>query len=182
MNRREVQSHFDDIVAFAEVEQFLDTPVKRYSSGMYVRLAFAVAAHLSTDTLIVDEVLAVGDAEFQKKCLGKMGDVAKTGRTVLFVSHNIGTINTLTKKCIYLKKGQIGLYADTKEVVSAYLMESVQQRKSSDDNLEYYRRNTVPNTPLHIIKIWVDGEDTAGELPVVLMGKLILNTRRDRRS
>lgn len=92
MTRREIQRKFDEIIDFAEVEQFLDTPVKRYSSGMYVRLAFAIAAHLEPEILIVDEVLAVGDAEFQKKCLGKMEDVSKKGRTVLFVSHNMGVI------------------------------------------------------------------------------------------
>ncbi len=97
MTREEVSRKFDEIVAFAEVEKFIDTPVKRYSSGMYVRLAFAVAAHLDPEILVVDEVLAVGDAEFQKKCLGKMGDVAKGGRTVLFVSHNMQAITRLCK-------------------------------------------------------------------------------------
>src|SRR3954462_2030678 len=95
MNRVEIRQKFDEIVAFAEVEQFLDTPVKRYSSGMYVRLAFAVAAHLEPEILVVDEVLAVGDAQFQKKCLGKMGNVASTGTTVLLVSHNMGVMQTL---------------------------------------------------------------------------------------
>ena len=92
MKRTEIERKFDEIVAFSEVEQFVDTPVKRYSSGMYLRLAFAVAAHLEPEILVVDEVLAVGDAEFQKKCLGKMGDVAQQGRTVLFVSHNMSAI------------------------------------------------------------------------------------------
>ena len=100
MSKSEIQSKFDEIVAFAEVEKFLDTPVKRYSSGMYVRLAFAVAAHLEPEILIVDEVLAVGDAEFQKKCLGKMKDVSGEGRTVLFVSHNMGAIKALCNKGI----------------------------------------------------------------------------------
>ena len=98
MTRREIKRKFDEIVAFAEVDKYLDTPVKRYSSGMYVRLAFAVAAHLEPEILLVDEVLAVGDAQFQKKCLGKMGDVAKEGRTVLFVSHNMGAIQMLCQK------------------------------------------------------------------------------------
>src|SRR5207302_4448410 len=95
MRRAEIARKFDEIVAFAEVEKFLDTPVKRYSSGMYVRLAFAVAAHLEPEILIIDEVLAVGDAQFQKKCLGKMGEVAKGGRTILFVSHNMSAVMNL---------------------------------------------------------------------------------------
>ncbi|MBK8020930.1 MAG: ABC transporter ATP-binding protein [Chloroflexi bacterium] len=107
MRRAEIQRRFDEIVDFAEVEQFLDTPVKRYSSGMYMRLAFAVAAHLDPEVLIVDEVLAVGDAAFQKKSLGKMGDVAKSGRTVLFVSHNMSSVLVLCGSAILLEKGQI---------------------------------------------------------------------------
>jgi lipopolysaccharide transport system ATP-binding protein len=106
MTRAEIRRKFDEIVAFAEIEKFLDTPVKRYSSGMYVRLAFAVAAHLDPEILLVDEVLAVGDAEFQKKCLGKMEDVAaKEGRTVIFVSHNIDAICHLCSRCILLRQG-----------------------------------------------------------------------------
>jgi lipopolysaccharide transport system ATP-binding protein len=107
MSKVEIKRKFDEIVAFAEVEKFLDTPVKRYSSGMYVRLAFAVAAHLEPEILIVDEVLAVGDTAFQKKCLGKMGDVAKEGRTVLFVSHNMAAVEALCSKGILLEQGQI---------------------------------------------------------------------------
>lgn len=107
MGKQEIKKKFDEIVAFAEVEKFLDTPVKRYSSGMYVRLAFAVAAHLEPEILIVDEVLAVGDAAFQKKCLGKMEDVGKEGRTVLFVSHNMSAMKTLCQQGILLNKGQI---------------------------------------------------------------------------
>jgi lipopolysaccharide transport system ATP-binding protein len=121
MTRAEVKSKFDEIVAFSGVEQFIDTPVKRYSSGMYVRLAFAVAAHLEPEILIVDEVLAVGDAEFQKKCLGKMKDVSSNqGRTVLFVSHNMGTINQLCSKSILLKKGEIEMIGDSQKVTQAY--------------------------------------------------------------
>src|SRR6516164_681879 len=108
MTRAEIRRKFDEIVAFAEIEKFLDTPVKRYSSGMYVRLAFAVAAHLEPEILVVDEVLAVGDAEFQKKCLGKMSEVAKTGgRTVLFVSHNANAIESLSNRCVLLESGRI---------------------------------------------------------------------------
>ena len=121
MSRAEIKRKFDEIVAFSEVEQFLDTPVKRYSSGMYVRLAFAVAAHLEPEILMVDEVLAVGDAEFQKKCLGKMGDVAKEGRTVLFVSHGMAPIKKLCQRCILLDRASIVLSGDVNEVVDHYL-------------------------------------------------------------
>jgi lipopolysaccharide transport system ATP-binding protein len=122
MTQREIRRKFDEIVAFAEVGKFLDTPVKHYSSGMYVRLAFAVAAHLEPEILIVDEVLAVGDAEFQKKCLGKIGDVArKHGRTVLFVSHNAEAIARLCTRVLLLESGRIRAIGDTKTVVSAYL-------------------------------------------------------------
>ncbi|MEH2443110.1 ABC transporter ATP-binding protein [Nostoc sp.] len=122
MSRVEIKKKFDEIVAFAEVEKFLDTPVKRYSSGMYVRLAFSVAAHLEPEILIVDEVLAVGDSAFQKKCLGKMGDVAtKEGRTVLFVSHSMQAIAQLTKRCILLSKGNIQFDGHTGKAVQLYL-------------------------------------------------------------
>jgi lipopolysaccharide transport system ATP-binding protein len=121
MSKEEIKNKFDEIVAFAEVEKFLDTPVKRYSSGMYVRLAFAVAAHLEPEILIVDEVLAVGDAEFQKKCLGKMKDVSGEGRTVLFVSHNMAAIENLCSKCIYLQNGSIVSFGETDKVISDYL-------------------------------------------------------------
>jgi lipopolysaccharide transport system ATP-binding protein len=120
MTRAEVKRKFDEIVAFAEIEKFLDTPVKRYSSGMYVRLAFAVAAHLEPEILIVDEVLAVGDAAFQAKCLGKMGEVAKGGLTVLFVSHNVQAINRLTSRCVYLQSGHKIGDGLTSEVTALY--------------------------------------------------------------
>ena len=121
MKRAEVDRKFDEILEFSEVEQFIDTPVKRYSSGMYVRLAFAVAAHLDPEILVVDEVLAVGDAEFQRKCLGKMGDVAQQGRTVLFVSHNMSSILRLTHEVIVLEKGHLALRAPSREAVDYYL-------------------------------------------------------------
>jgi lipopolysaccharide transport system ATP-binding protein len=124
MSRREIQSRFDEIVEFAEVERFLDTPVKRYSSGMYVRLAFAVAAHLEPEILIVDEVLAVGDVQFQKKCLGKMQSVADSGRTVLFVSHNLAAIESLTTHCVLLQSGRVAAHGRTSEVVAQYLQKA----------------------------------------------------------
>ncbi len=125
MRRAEIRAKFDEIVTFAEVEKFLDTPVKRYSSGMYVRLAFAVAAHLEPEILIVDEVLAVGDAQFQKKCLGKIQDAARGGRTVLFVSHQMSAIQNLCSRAIFLRSGSVALDADVHSVVRAYLQEGV---------------------------------------------------------
>ena len=122
MKRTEIERKFDEIVAFAEIEQFLDTPVKHYSSGMYVRLAFAVAAHLEPEILIVDEVLAVGDAAFQKKCLGKMKDVASgEGRTVLFVSHNMQAVSTLTQRCVLLNTGEMVTSGRRRDVINEYL-------------------------------------------------------------
>ena len=121
MKRSEIERKFDEIIAFSEIEKFIDTPVKRYSSGMYLRLAFAVAAHLEPEILVVDEVLAVGDAEFQKKCLGKMGDVAQQGRTVLFVSHNMSAVLRLTQESIVLANGRMVMRAPTAEAVDFYL-------------------------------------------------------------
>jgi len=121
MKRTEIDRKFDEIVDFSEVETFIDTPVKRFSSGMYLRLAFAVAAHLEPEILIVDEVLAVGDAEFQRKCLGKMSSVAQEGRTVLFVSHNMSAILRLTERCLVLDRGKIVLQGPTAEAVDTYM-------------------------------------------------------------
>ena len=121
MKRTEIEKKFDEIVAFSELEKFLDTPVKHYSSGMYMRLAFAVAAHLEPEILIVDEVLAVGDLEFQKKCLGKMDEVSKSGRTVLFVSHNLGSLAQICRKGLLLDKGKILSQGDINETIRTYL-------------------------------------------------------------
>jgi lipopolysaccharide transport system ATP-binding protein len=120
MRRREVAARFDEIVAFAGIERFLDTPVKRYSSGMYMRLAFAVAAHLDAEILVVDEVLAVGDQEFQRKCLGKMDEVARTGRTVLFVSHSLHAISTLTSRTLVLERGRVAFDGNTSDALAYY--------------------------------------------------------------
>lgn len=125
MSRREIGRKFDEIVAFAEMEQFLDTPVKRYSSGMYVRLAFAVAAHLDLETLLVDEVLAVGDLDFQKKCLAKMGTIAEGGRTVVFVSHNLGLIHRLCQRAILLRRGRVHRDGSAADVIQEYLKDNV---------------------------------------------------------
>ena len=121
MSRKDIKKHFDEIVAFAEIEKFLDTPVKRYSSGMYVRLAFAVAAHMNPEILIVDEVLAVGDLAFQNKCLGKMEDVSLTGRTVLFVSHNMPAITRLCSRAVLLEGGSLMQEGSTADVISTYV-------------------------------------------------------------
>jgi len=172
MTRAEIKSKFDEIVAFAEVEKFLDTPVKRYSSGMYVRLAFAVAAHLEPEILIVDEVLAVGDAEFQKKCLGKMEQVAKyEGRTVLFVSHNIAAINALTHKALLLERGRLVQHGETTVVVRAYheMLQATRERSVIQGAGQYTRilsvilldhegRKTRIYTPGNVIKLIVELE------------------------
>ncbi len=125
MTKNEIRRKFDEIVAFAEVEKFVDTPVKRYSSGMYVRLAFAVAAHLEPEILLVDEVLAVGDSLFQKKCIGKMGEVAKGGRTIFFVSHNLGAVRALCNKTLLLDKGSLMLIDDTEKIIKEYFVKSM---------------------------------------------------------
>jgi lipopolysaccharide transport system ATP-binding protein len=122
MSRREIAGRFDEIVEFSEISEFLDTPVKRYSSGMYVRLAFAVAAHLESDILLVDEVLAVGDLSFQRKCLGKMGQVSSQGRTILFVSHNLGAISRLCQRTLWFEHGRLRENGNTESVVTKYLV------------------------------------------------------------
>jgi len=126
MTKVEIAKKFDEIVSFAEIEKFIDTPVKRYSSGMYVRLAFAVAAYLESEILLVDEVLAVGDSQFQKKCLGTMGNFTREGRTVLFISHNMGAINTLCERVIWIDNGKVLLDGPAHTVVNSYLSESAQ--------------------------------------------------------
>ena len=151
MTKREITSKFDEIVDFAGVERYIDTPVKRYSSGMYVRLAFGVAAHLEPEILIVDEVLAVGDAEFQKKCLGKMGDISKgEGRTVLFVSHNMGSILQLCNKCMLLDQGQIESQGLPSAIVHTYYNRNIQHsalvnNKNSDIYLKHISTYNAKN-------------------------------------
>ncbi len=143
MSRRDITRKFDEIVAFSEVEAFLDTPVKRYSSGMYVRLAFSVAAHLEPEILIVDEVLAVGDMEFQKKCLGRMKDVSKEGRTVLFVSHNNYAIAQLTTRCLLLNDGKCVSDGRTQDVLALYTAQREGRRKAAYENRESPRENHI---------------------------------------
>src|SRR5574342_542161 len=127
MKRDEISRKFDEIVDFSGVEKFIDTPVKRYSSGMYLRLAFAVAAHLEPEVLLVDEVLAVGDAEFQKKCLGKMGDVTSSGRTILLVSHNMEAVLGLCSRVIWIQGGRVRADGLPNQVVREYMAYSVEQ-------------------------------------------------------
>lgn len=169
MKRWEIDRRLDQIVAFAELARFLDTPVKRYSSGMYVRLAFAVAAHLEPEILLVDEVLAVGDAAFQKKCIDKMGEVSSEGRTVLFVSHNMGAISSLTETSIFLKLGEINLIGPTTEVVSHYLLDAFGDSKIKRPHLEAYHRRSIIESPACFIHIWIN--DSKDEIPTIVMGE-----------
>ncbi len=155
MKRAEIKRKFDEIVAFAEVEKFLDTPVKRYSSGMYVRLAFAVAAHLEPEILIVDEVLAVGDAEFQKKCLGKMQDVAGHGRTVLFVSHNMAAIRQLTSRALLLSGGVPQFDGATDSAVALY-SGSARDTSATFYDVENKRRKYLGTGDARIVALWFD--------------------------
>lgn len=145
MPRKEIKNKFDEIVDFAEVERFLDTPVKHYSSGMYMRLAFAVAAHLEPDILLVDEVLAVGDAEFQKKCLGKMEEVTtKQGRTIIFVSHNMNAVRAICQKSILINNGKIIKFDETNTVINNYLKEPGTDKQEID----YRKSKNLPGTDL----------------------------------
>ncbi len=174
MSRAEMDRKFDEIVAFAEVERFLDTPVKRYSSGMYVRLAFAVAAHLDPEILVIDEVLAVGDAEFQKKCLGKMHDASRSGRTVLFVSHNMAAVKSLTTRSLVLDGGRVGFNGPSGSAIEFYtqLCDRTAISKTSVgrglhtaildarmlDELGHEVRHYTPGTPMRLeITLETDG-------------------------
>jgi lipopolysaccharide transport system ATP-binding protein len=150
MKRAEIQRKFDAIVAFSEVEKFIDTPVKHYSSGMYLRLAFAVAAHLETEILLVDELLAVGDAAFQKRCLGKMGEVANSGRTILLVSHNMPVISALAERSILIQEGKVALYDDTENVIRTYLASGKQMAASLTTHTERTGTGELRFTALEI--------------------------------
>ena len=159
MKQAEIKGKFDEIVAFAEVERFLDTPVKHYSSGMYVRLAFAVAAHLEPDVLVVDEVLAVGDVEFQKKCLGKMQSVSeKDGRTVLFVSHNMQAIRQMCERVIYLKQGTVAFSGDPHVAISDYLGQGASAVSHSEIDLVTYPRAAATDAAAALLRMrFTDG-------------------------
>ena len=170
MSRKEIDRKFDEIVAFAEIDRFLDTPVKRYSSGMYVRLAFAVAAQLDLEILLVDEVLAVGDLDFQKKCLQKMGSIAEGGRTVIFVSHNLGLIHRLCGRAVLLRQGQVECDGPSNEVIQSYLNDNLSHEgqwerpanlspgKKSSCTVPAYSTRTAGSSELSIVP-------TASRLP-----------------
>jgi lipopolysaccharide transport system ATP-binding protein len=161
----------DEIIDFSGVERYIDTPVKRYSSGMYVRLAFAVTAHLESEIIIVDEVLAVGDSEFQKKCLGKMGEISNgEGRTVLFVSHDLNAIQSLCQKGILLKNGRLDSFGSQIQIIDKYFDEGIQENKSID----FYRRKQSVGG-VKVIHISVDGKFN----PVIFGTEIILNVRAD---
>jgi lipopolysaccharide transport system ATP-binding protein len=158
MTQQEIARKFDEIVAFAGVEQFVDTPVKHYSSGMSLRLGFAVAAHLELEVMIVDEVLAVGDMEFQRRCLGKMNEVAGSGRTVLFVSHNMTAISTLTQRAIILQRGKVLLDGNTKDVIQQYL-----NANSNRDTMLTWQEDALPGDEiLRLVRVQV-GDGTRSE-------------------
>ena len=163
MKRSEIIAKFDEIVEFAEIAQFIDTPVKRYSSGMYLRLAFAVAAHLEPEILVVDEVLAVGDAEFQRKCLGKMSDVAQQGRTVLFVSHNMSAILRLTQETIVIDKGTLALRAPTAKAVDYYLSQGLSQQGERT-----WARDEIPSSAAPFYPIAVRTRNVHGKVSDVI--------------
>jgi lipopolysaccharide transport system ATP-binding protein len=188
MSRKEIDRKFDEIVAFAEVEKFLDLPVKRYSSGMYVRLAFAVAAHLEPEILIVDEVLAVGDAGFQQKCLDKMRECASSGRTILFVSHQMNSIRDLCARAIWLDSGSVRRSGEVRQVIDKYLSETTKQTapgawidltatpRTGDGHAVFHSarfygsevgESPVPDGPLHVeVRIDSEAESVAGQLRV----------------
>lgn len=164
MTRNEVKAKFDEIVAFSGVEKFIDTPVKHYSSGMYVRLAFAVAAHLEPEILIIDEVLAVGDAEFQEKCLGKMKDVAGQGRTVLFVSHHLGSVKKLCNKGVLLEKGLVKKVDDIDTVIRAYL--------ASDSDSSYFSEEKDKSIYIQEVSFLSSETDFDADEPISIKIKL----------
>ena len=166
MSRSEIKRKFDEIVDFSGVETFLDTPVKRYSTGMRVRLAFAVAAHLEPEILIVDEVLAVGDAEFQKKCLGKMGDVATGGRTVLFVSHNMAALEALCNRCILLSHGRVVANGETFDVVGSYRASTVDECRGVQRLAEHPGRRTGCHPMMKEVILYSDGRRDVSSLPM----------------
>jgi lipopolysaccharide transport system ATP-binding protein len=172
MTQREIRKKFDDIVAFAEVEKFLDTPVKHYSSGMYVRLAFAVAAHLEPEILIVDEVLAVGDAAFQQKCLAKMEDVTGLGRTVLFVSHQLPAVSSLCSRTIVLEKGQISFVGDTADAISHYLVPGLE--RTAQGNLPAHIPRSG-NGKIVLEKVWISSEDGREQETIVTGQSVVFN-------
>jgi homopolymeric O-antigen transport system ATP-binding protein len=177
MTRAEIRRKFDEIVAFAEIEKFLDTPVKRYSSGMYVRLAFAVAAHLEPEILIVDEVLAVGDTEFQKKCLGRMGEVAQGGRTVLFVSHNMAALRNLCGQALMLTKGRCGALGPPDVIISNYLRKDAELATTWSEPSGYKNDFFTPTRLILLEQHVVELEGILHQHPQNLVIGLVVSTR-----
>ena len=165
MKKKEIDDKFDEIIKFSGVEKFLDTPVKRYSSGMNVRLAFSVAAHLDPEILLVDEVLAVGDAEFQKKCLHKMGTVANEGRTVLLISHNMTAIQNISQRAVYLKDGKIMVDSVPKEAISYYLSEGI----AHTPNVIVYPDSALPGNDyvkLKSVRVYTNSDSDTGSFEI----------------
>jgi lipopolysaccharide transport system ATP-binding protein len=159
MKRAEIASKFDEIVDFSGIEKFIDTPVKRYSSGMYVRLAFAVAAHLQPEIMLIDEVLAVGDAEFQKKCLGKIGDVARTGRTVVFISHNMAAIESLCGRCLLLRGGGIAVSGPPADAIAGYMASIMRQESGTVSLVEHPGRTHDSDRSMTSVTLASDGAE-----------------------
>ena len=159
MSKREIDRKLDEIIAFTEISKFIDTPVKRYSSGMYVRLTFAVAAYLETEILLVDEVLAVGDLAFQKKCLGKMEDVAKLGRTVIFVSHNMGLVRYLCEKAIFLEKGRVETIGNSGEIIGKYMKNVLTQENINNSGLIASDKKRVKTSSASVISASIEALD-----------------------
>lgn len=159
MSRSEIKQRFDEIVSFAEVEQFMNTPVKRYSTGMYLRLAFAVAAHLRTEILFIDEVLAVGDQEFQRKCLGKVSGVAKEGRTVILVSHNLGAVTQICEKAFWLNDGCLRAQGNARDVVSAYCSHAGVAARSWQRSSEQNQTDSNKDVLIHSVRLNQQGSD-----------------------
>lgn len=190
MSRQEIRQKFDDIVAFSEVERFLDTPVKRYSSGMYMRLGFAIAAHLDPDLLIVDEVLAVGDSQFQEKCLKKLNTLSQSGRTILFVSHDIGSIVSLCNKGIFLQQGQIKEQGNIESAVSAYMQtfsthSLLWEGNMGDEHIRFYKAKLITDKNNEFL---YQGEKATFEIeyevfktsPDLILGLVIWNQKNQR--
>ncbi|MCF8246275.1 MAG: ABC transporter ATP-binding protein [Saprospiraceae bacterium] len=169
MRREEIKKRFDEIVDFAGVEKFLDTPVKRYSSGMYVRLGFAVAAHLETEILLVDEVLAVGDAEFQQKCIGKMHDVGKHGKSILLVSHNMGSIRRLCQKSFLMDNGSIALFSNTEDCITEY----VSCNRYSKTDLSLIKKNRSGSGIVRLSEVFFQDSNTGKRLNELISGQAV---------
>lgn len=182
MAKKEIVKKFDAIVEFAGIDKFLDTPVKHYSSGMYVRLAFSVAAHLEPDILLVDEVLAVGDAEFQKKCLGKMDEITKKeGRTILFVSHNLGAIESLCHKTILLKNGKIEMFAKTSDVINHYLIQGKDKPINKIEDSQHLRKKSGMAEDMIITQVTIKNKENVYKNNFLINEDIVLDVEYEIR-